>query len=94
MSNHYPEYRKLENGDIEVTDFSDFTAGWPKPIPVSERLPEFDTEILGFCINHWRRTWLCGERKEWIDGEFQSRGIPFPALARAPSHWLPLPPTP
>lgn len=64
------------------------------PIAVSERLPEFDTEVLGFCINHWRRTWLCGARKEWIDGEFRERGIPFPALAKKPSHWRPMPPNP
>lgn len=82
---------------------------WPRPIPVSERLPEDGDEIMAF------RTWQIppyGEAGQWIAGEFHKEparfvldwvdsdgGDEFCWIVDSPSkrnitHWLPMPPKP
>lgn len=69
-------------------------AAWPRPIPVSERLPEDNTEVLcysrktlsGFRRWHFGMLPRNGTNDDWFDpttGNYSLNDV---------THWLPLPP--
>lgn len=71
---------------------------WPRPIPVTERLPEINTDILVWCRVHnaWEMSCRCicdslPSSKTGMDREFD--GWVMEASCRL-THWLPLPPPP
>ena len=57
-----------------------------RPIPVAERLPEPDVDVLAY---RNRTVWVawCDGADVWHDGEEKGR-------CAAPTHWMPLPPGP
>jgi hypothetical protein len=63
---------------------------WPRPIPVSERLPDLGVRVLFWSFDEWYSGNLTGgENTPYFfvaDGEgFGAAGV---------THWLPLPPKP
>lgn len=63
---------------------------WPKPIPVSERLPELGVSVLAYCGGP---DWTPAHTSDHGDGPVwhSNQGI---KLTRATTHWLPRPPKP
>ncbi len=93
----YPQFRKLENGDIEVTDFTDITANWPRPVPVSERLPPDNFDGMFGCKNGWNFGSYAGiGPTEDLSQEnvpiFNPRGADWMNLPF--THWMESPPAP
>jgi hypothetical protein len=67
---------------------------WPRPIPVSERLPEDHTQVLAHCDSGGADWWgICA-----IDADGKWREITWCSDGTIPirnvTHWLPLPPKP
>jgi hypothetical protein len=69
---------------------------WPRPIPVSERLPERDEEVMAFFQGGW---WCVNileyakDNKHWFETT-PNDGEPWMTLEDDATHWLPLPPPP
>ncbi len=93
------------NGEAHATSNH---AGWPRPIPVGERLPEEGSEcVLAFfakcsirtlrgmrlvALNSW-----CTALAIWHDGKFEGWDKDQEEFDEPPecvTHWLPLPPKP
>jgi hypothetical protein len=71
------------------------TIGWPRPIPVSERLPEEGADVLVFGACEWDGS---EAHAIWRDAQ-HVRGGSFLAIENAElpitaTHWMPLPPAP
>jgi hypothetical protein len=71
---------------------------WPRPIPVSERLPEVDESTQSLNISH--RVLVFGaDIEQWIIGRYSRNTerwldeIQLVTIAE-PTHWLPLPSAP
>ena len=64
---------------------------FPRPIPVSERLPEAMTTVLAMLqTGQW--VIACRENNgDWLE---HGQVITCSAVISAPTHWLPLPPKP
>lgn len=67
---------------------------WPRPIPVSERLPEVGKPVLWCSGGEWE----CGhltdsdlDGKKWWSPDTHYDIVPLDTTA---THWLPLPPSP
>jgi hypothetical protein len=67
-------------------------ASWPRPIPVSERLPDWVSPFLLYCAadDDSVGEWVAACRSR--DGELYEYG--GNELHGTPTHWLPLPPKP
>jgi len=64
---------------------------WPRPIPVSERLPEDYTPILWFCAGEW---WA-GHSDSGVFFSHVHHGTQHcETVESGVTHWLPLPPPP
>jgi hypothetical protein len=70
---------------------------YPRPIPVSERLPSGDDIVLAFdgdCEEEWgearytRKGWVTSY--PWSNYDVSTIGVPLEGI----THWLPLPPSP
>ncbi len=64
-------------------------------IPVKERMPESDTEVLVWSAKvrggDWLIAWWCPVGKRWATREDAERGFIAPTVYEV-THWLPLPP--
>ncbi len=82
LAGHDLEYLSSLRGEAEALLLN----YWPRPIPVSERLPDVDGEYLVFAAStsQWMTTDFCKH-------DFQeSHGF----NCFRPTHWLPMPPPP
>ncbi len=86
------------------------TETWPRPIPVTERLPDSAALCLAYCRETdnynevWSTAYFDSEDKEWHLyfcrdedwNEFSSDGlgVNFSADSDFITHWLPMPPAP
>jgi hypothetical protein len=68
---------------------------WPRPIPVSERLPGFDDEVIWYSPS--QPGWEAGvltvhtlDGKRWVRPNAHFDIVPLDEF----THWLPLPPAP
>jgi hypothetical protein len=69
----------IEGVDQEI----DAEKYWPRPIPVSERLPEAGQRVLVFADGEWHSA-VWGD---WVDGYRET-------YEPSSTHWLPIPPKP
>lgn len=80
-----PEIVRLREGDLEPRKQKavDRDCDWPRPIPVSERLPESPRVVLAFAYDEWSSA-------DFKNGMFAYDG----QILINVTHWLPLPPKP
>ena len=72
--------------------FKAATPQWPRPIPVTERLPEADVSVLAyFADGFWDECYFYGDEivEDGIALANEERPLPHGI-----THWLPMPPKP
>lgn len=79
---------KDEEWSKELIDHFDLQI-WPRPIPVSERLPQFDETVLAYEDGAGWLSLILEENGQWTNSDTwwsdESTRI---------THWMPLPPKP
>jgi hypothetical protein len=99
----FPKMRQRLWHEVYHCPIKPASEAWPRPIPVSERLPELDTEVLVFapCIEggKWLPVWRHpvgpnGEPWVWCTRIDSERGMPAARFFNTVTHWLSLPPNP
>lgn len=80
---------------LAINDMLEVQWMWPRPIPVSERLPEPGVSVLACVPSLEGIHWIIAVVHEvathgcWVNADTN-----VPLLAAAVTHWLPLPPNP
>ncbi len=78
------------DNDIEAGAEVLVVAGWPRPIPVGERLPELETPLLAWAGGRWREATLTNF---WNRDDAEWRTHPEGRQIDA-THWNHMPPDP
>ena len=89
----------LDQNKVTVTAFqSGFEEGrlaWPKPIPVSEKLPEEYVDVLGWDGRKWDVTCIAEDKSSGMVGWYYiGAGGDDYYDGKSITHWLELPPKP
>ncbi len=85
----------------EVEQAIDAERYWPRPVPVSERLPELDVRVLAAAPDQWDG-WQIVQRNGYMAKANEDEGNPHYShwvddvdiVVKRITHWLPLPPKP
>lgn len=91
----------ITSSDLVSKMVEDLANDWPRPIPVSERLPEVGQDVLAFgrSVNLWSSPGtVSNNERKWFsagwDGEVWEVNYAESLQLTDVAHWLPLPPSP